>query len=168
MGAESAMRKWILAVAILFLAPAFAAERSADLKVAVQLAAGDLASARPTLRVKLTNLGQEAINVEKARLPWGNRYSITLLAVGEHAKYEQPIPLVFPIDDLLPGDVEIKPGEALEGSIRLDYVFKDIPNTLRKEPLLLLWSYRLEATDGKQSERLTGSVTLPQLPAPSR
>jgi hypothetical protein len=138
--------------------------KPADLQIAVELTVGDLSGNWPTLKATLANHGREAITVEKARLPWGNRYSITLLAVEEHAASEQPVQLVFPIDDPLPGDIEIKPGEVLEGTIRLDYVFKDIVEKLRQKSLLVLWSYRLEGTDGRQSERLTGSITLPKLP----
>lgn len=157
------MMKWILFGCLFFTGPVLALDKASPLEIAVELSAGNFTDGQPTLKVRLTNQGHEKITIEKSALPWGNRYSITLLAIPQSSHYEQPLSLVFPIDDLLPEDIDIKPGETLNGSIRLDLVFKDIGAVLQQKPLLILWRYRLRTVDGKQLEPLTGSVSLPQI-----
>lgn len=158
------MIAWLLAVATLISGPVLAADQRTELPISVEFAGAIGSANQPILKAQLTNRGHEKISVETASLPWGNRYSITLLAVGENARYEQPLPLVFPIDDPLPGEVDIKPGETIVGTIRLDYVFKEIQSRLQRGPVLVLWSYRLETVDGRRSPRLGGYIRVARAP----
>jgi hypothetical protein len=135
-----------------------AATVSQYVQVSVDLTAGEPIDGQPTLKATLTNTGDKPFSVYEYLLPWGNRYSITLLAVPQHA---QPIPLSFSIDDPLQAEVAVKPGETIEGNIRLDLFCGDIALTLRRVPLLVLWSYQLKTRDGKESPRLAGSLQLP-------
>jgi hypothetical protein len=134
--------------------PAYASN-GCCIALSVDLSVGAPIDGQPTLRAKLRNTSSQTITVDGSLLPWGNRYSITLLAAPERS---QPLPLVFPIDDPMQEDVTIKPGEALEGIIRLGSFFRGIADAVKKSPVLVLWSYRLKTVDGQQSERITGAV----------
>jgi hypothetical protein len=145
----------VLLLAI-FAGPGYASN-ACCIPVSVELSVGAPIDGQPTLRAKLRNTSGQAITVDGSRLPWGNRYSITLLAVPERS---QPLLLLFPIDDPMKEDVTIKPGESLEGTIRLGSFFRGIADAVKKSPVLVLWSYQLKTVDGEQSERITGAVQL--------
>src|SRR5262249_32336593 len=117
---------------------------------------------RPILAVSLRNTGSRRVVVDRAALPWGNRNSITLLAVPDGERFEQPIQLVFPIDDVIPGEIELAPKSEVKGQILLDHVFKDVGALLGRRPLFILWAYKLVANDGQESPYLSGVVSFPK------
>jgi len=145
----------LVALLLTILAAPAHASNGCCIPLTVELSVGTPIDGQPTLRAKLRNTSGKTITVDGSLLPWGNRYSITLLAAPERA---QPLPLVFPIDDPMQENVTIKPGESLEGTIRLGSFFRGIADAVKKSPVLVLWSYRLKTVDGQQSERITGAV----------
>lgn len=136
--------------------------RAADtccVPIAVDISNGGLVAGQPTLRVSLKNTGNQPLTIDRSALPWGNRYSITILAAPANA---QPLGLVFPIDDPGFDEVTVKPGESLTGTIRLTLFFRDVGMAVEKASLTVLWSYQLRTVDGKLSQRIAGHVTVPQ------
>jgi hypothetical protein len=136
--------------------------RAADMccvSIAVEMSSSPLVAGQPTLRVSLKNTGNQPLTMYRSALPWGNRYSIAMLAAPPNA---QPLELVFPIDDPSVDEVEVKPGESLTGTIRLSMFFRAVGTALEKASVTVLWSYQLRTVDDKLSQRIAGQVVLPQ------
>lgn len=135
---------------------------ASDIGISLQIVASNPFGDRPSLTATLTNTTRDQITVDEAFLPWGNRYAITLMALPVGASSDgQPLQLVFPIADPMPGEVVIKPRASISGEIHLDYFFKDIrPALMKKGPVMILWTYQLKATDGRLSNRVTGYILM--------
>ena len=127
--------------------------------IAVEISNGALIAGQPTLQASLKNTGNQSLTINRSTLPWGNRYSITILAAPPNA---QPLALVFPFDDPDVDKIEVKPGESLTGTIRLNMFFRDVGTAVQKTSLTVLWSYQLRTMDDKLSQRIAGQVVVPQ------
>jgi hypothetical protein len=148
---------YVILLGSFILGSASAADRCC-VPITVDITGGSELMGQPTLKVVVRNTGRNTLLIDKPALPWGNRYSITLLAAGANS---QPVPLVFPIDDPIGEEISLKPAESAEGIIRLDSFFKDIRAAMKRTPLIVLWSYRLKTKGGEESEIITGQVVLP-------
>jgi hypothetical protein len=76
------------------------------------------------LRVILVNRTSRFLTMYRSALPWGNRYSMILLAIPSKV-LSAPLEQGFPIDDPSFGTIKIVPGEKLYGDINLRGFFKD-------------------------------------------
>lgn len=110
----------------------------------------------PKLLVRLTNLSANPLTVYKSSLPWGNRYSMIVVAVRV-AGVNEVLPTPPVIDDPGPDRLVIGAGETLSGEINLAHRFANFTSGAGgKGDLLLFWSYQLTTVDHQASERVGG------------
>jgi hypothetical protein len=72
---------------------------------------------------------EKQVTVPRSRLPWGNRYSVILVAATPDG---QSLQQFFPIDDPTFDEVLVAPGLVLDGEIHLTDFFQDIDTTVKK------------------------------------
>ncbi|WP_116813026.1 hypothetical protein [Steroidobacter cummioxidans] len=131
------------------------------LNVTVEISIQEGAASSAKLKAIVRNNSTSSIEINSSSLPWGGRYSTILAAVRESSPNE-PLDQRFPIDDLGPETIHLKPGAKIEGQIEMHDFFKDMDKALQKDNLIVLWSYKLVAVDGKESKRLAGWVRVPR------
>jgi len=100
----------------------------------------ELRNQNPALvRVTIWSRAKSAVTFPKYRLPWGNRYSMILVAVTPQGEY---LDRVFPIDDPSPERVTFQPNEAMSGEIDLRNFFGHLDTALKKTDVHLFWAYK--------------------------
>jgi hypothetical protein len=115
------------------------------------------ATSEPTLHVRLTNRESRSLSAYRGALPWGNRYSVIVVAVRK-GKPNQVLQQVTYIDDPGPQTIELRPGEVLDGDIVLRKFVRNAREETQQHELIVFWSYQLLTNDDRQSERFSGSV----------
>lgn len=138
-----------IAIACLAIAPVALAEESIPIQVQVEPAAGS------KLRVRLTNASPATVTVYGSRLPWGTRHSMIVAAVKLTGTNEA-LANTAAIDDPPPGEVAVGSGQTVTGEIDLATRFHQTWQDARGNPLLVFWSYQLQTTDGRASNRVSG------------
>lgn len=110
------------------------------------------------LLVELVSDAPESVRLYESKLPWGNHYSMLLVAVG--AESGLTLERYWPIDD--PGDKEVvlRRGEALSGEVDLTTRFVGFKEALEKEDIVLFWSFRLKHRQATRFERVGGWLLL--------
>lgn len=103
------------------------------------------------LRVTLRSFARDRITFYKHLLPWGNRYSMILVAVTSSGR---SIDRVFPEDEPSSKEVSLGPGESLTGDVDLHDVFRGMDTALKKGDVHLFWAY--QAPDGLGIPRWSG------------
>jgi hypothetical protein len=99
----------------------------------------ELSSQKPLrLRVTLRSRAESSVTLDKERLPWGNRYSMILVAVTPNGQCLQQF---FPIDD--PGfeKIALNPKASSSGEVNLDDFFRDLDGAVKKSDIHLFWAY---------------------------
>jgi len=115
------------------------------------------------LHVKVRSGYQDPISVNKSDLPWENRYSMIVVAVGARSVGGVTLREVYPISDPVPSEIAIRPGEVLEGDVVLRDRFPTLPEELRKRDVVVFWSYQLPFRSGKTvSNRASGYLVIPK------
>lgn len=142
-------------IGTLFAVPSLA---SCCVDVAVTITPGE-SEGGTVLNVRLTNNASDQLEVNGSLLPWGNRYSLILVAVRERKPNEQ-LKQKFFIDDIGPENVLIQPKQSLEGQIDVREFFQDVEAELAKGSVILMWSYQLVTTNKQESGRVAGWVRL--------
>jgi hypothetical protein len=131
---------------------------SDDIALAVssaRLGGGDVA-----LNVQLRYSGATPIAVYHSDLPWGIRDSLLLVAVCLDAR-KSLLPQVTYIDDPSPGQVQMRPGEALSGNVSLGRRFPALPECLKRSSALVFWSYELTPVGSREPlSRQTGGLLI--------
>ena len=130
----SSIRYLIVAVAFVVLPLACGGSETAPSDIQVQLSNQEPISLRVTLRSR----AETRATFRKYRLPWGNRYSMILVAVTAHGDC---LDRNFPIDDPSPERVTFEPNESLSGEINLRQHFDGLDNALKKSDIHLYWAY---------------------------
>lgn len=110
------------------------------------------------LRVTLRSHAETPITLYKERLPWGNRYSMTLVAVNPDGQCLQEF---FPIDDPGIDKVNLAPGAALSGDIDLGNFFKDLEVASKKSDVNVFWAYEAPP-ELRIARRSGGWILIPQ------
>jgi hypothetical protein len=121
-----------------------------------------IVSEEVTLKFDLKYSGKAPIEIYESDLPWGNYHSVVLVAAKLNSA-EVLIPEIAPIDDPGPGRIEIRPGESLSGTIRVDRRFKRFLPTVAKTNLIVFWSYELTPISAPSFQRLSGALVIPKL-----
>jgi hypothetical protein len=75
----------------------------------------------------------------KSQLPWGNRYSMVIVAVTPHGGC---LDKELPIDDPGPETISLAPRESLSGDIDLRWFIRDLSSVTKKSDLQLFWAYQ--------------------------
>lgn len=110
------------------------------------------------LHLALKNVGNAPLRLFKAGLPWGNSRSMYLVAV----KNRTPLDAPTPIDDPVAGEIELQPGQTVNGEINLVARFPKITELLNQNDIDVLWTYQVITTDGAIVQRLGGWVPITQ------
>ena len=119
----------------------------------------ELSSQKPLwLRVTLRSRAESPVTLNKERLPWGNRYSMILVAVTPGGQCLQQF---FPIDD--PGweKISLNPGASASGEIDLADFFRDLGGAVKKSDIHLFWAYEAPA-ELHIARRSGGWILVPQ------
>lgn len=112
------------------------------------------------LRLKLTNIGPNALSIPFGHLPW-HRYAMTI-AVVQNDPYSTSIEQRAVVADPPPAEPHrILKGETLEGEIDLADRFPGVIEKLNRGDLIVFWSYQCPA-DGASVERVFGSLVISQ------
>jgi len=112
------------------------------------------------LHVTLKNSGATTLSTLRHRLPWGNTYSLLVVAATEGGKLPNES---FLIDDPTFVEIQIKPGEILEGDVPLNLRFRDLPDEVTKHDVIIFWSYRMQLQNGNYLERFGGWLLIPKV-----
>ena len=147
-------RIWLLVLS-LGLAP-IASE--AEQAIPVQLTVTQIGE-QARLKVSVTNQSKNDLTLYKSELPWGNRYSMIVVAVSLGGNNEV-VSIVGLIDDPGPGTTVIHSGETISGEIDLARRFPQQWPGVSDKPLLVFWSYQLATSDERKSLRLGGWLEL--------
>jgi hypothetical protein len=114
---------------------------------------------KPALAFRLENRSQKSLSLREPDLPWGNRYSVIVLAVDR--KTGDPLKGVSPIDDsFVYPVVEIAPGKALVGYVDLPEHIDGLTRTLATRDVILFWYYQARGKDNDSLGEYGGWLTL--------
>ena len=91
------------------------------------------------LHVTVRSRANERITLAKYRLPWGNTYSMILVAATPQGHM---IDKSLPVDDPSPEHVSLEPNETLRGDINLANYFQGLDGALKKSEIHLFWAYK--------------------------
>lgn len=113
------------------------------------------ASGKHEMNIQLKNISNKDLKILKYDLPWLSISNIVLVAVEAKIPrkllkqyYEESLPS---IDEII-----IKKGEIISGRIILSNIFPDLKNTLKKDDVIIFWSYAMGLTPGLSKERYGG------------
>jgi hypothetical protein len=90
------------------------------------------------LRVTLHSGAENTATFFKSQLPWGNRYSMVIVAVTPHGGC---LDKELPIDDPGPEEISLAPKALLTGDIDLQWFVRDLNRVTKKSDVQLFWAY---------------------------
>jgi len=126
------------------------------------------ASATDTVRsgavaFTITNTSSAPIEINESALPWGNRYSVLLVAVLKRT--QETLRAGYPIDDVfVEKTIRLAPGEQLKGEVALSEHFGELDASRRKSDLLVFWYFAPKGAGGKPLGEYGSWVLLPMKP----
>jgi hypothetical protein len=98
------------------------------------------------LDLKLRNVSTAPLQLFRYELPWGNTYSLDLMAFNSRG---QPLSLSLPIDDPAPPKpdepITVSPGDTLQGTYELFGLLGGsaaVTDTLARGPVTVIWAYK--------------------------
>lgn len=110
------------------------------------------------LMFSVTNASAGSITINESALPWGSRYSLTIVVVP---KRKEPLAGVFPVEDVFAEKrITLRPGETRTGEVELEWHARDARIELQDRDLLIFWHYAPETSDGKALGEYGGWTTL--------
>jgi hypothetical protein len=99
----------------------------------------ELSPAKPLwIRVTLRSGAANTATFPRSELPWGNRYSIVLVATTLQGA---PLEKFYPIDDPMPDEISVPPGATLTGEINLENNIPDLARLTKASDVHLFWAY---------------------------
>ena len=101
--------------------------------------------------------GPSDISIPKSSLPWGNHYSTPLIAV---IPYGDTLIQSYPVDDIEPSYVLLRPGAILRGRIDLSEHFPTLKKEVLSREIVVFWTYRLETSRDVRSNRVGGWLSV--------
>jgi hypothetical protein len=154
------LRKLLLAVMATVLPIANAAGEEGSLDVQARLAA--LSASRIALEFTLRNSGSVPLEFFASELPWGIQLSLMLVPVTNDSGARRIAEALY-VDDPRVGQVTIKAGEQLSGTVDLLHRFPTLPNFLKTREVIVFWSFQPTQVNRTQMHRTSGAVVLPKL-----
>lgn len=110
------------------------------------------------LHITVQSFAESRITLFKSQLPWGNRHSMTIVAVTPDGRC---IDHVVAIDDPSPEEVSLDPKASLSGDLNLEKVVPGLSSALKKSDIHLFWAY--EAPEKLRVARWSGGwILIPQ------
>jgi hypothetical protein len=121
------------------------------------------ASAVPGAKLRIClSATSSRVRVSRSALPWGNRYSLVLVAIPLASKSQAPMGQTLDIDDPVFGQfVDIEVGKPTCGEIDLATRFPALEKENKSQDIGLFWLYSFSTEKGRV-ERYGGFVPLPQ------
>jgi hypothetical protein len=113
--------------------------------------------------LKLTNTSRSVLELYTHSLPWRGHYSMVLVA-ADTLPAGNAVARSLMIDDPPFAFTTLKPGESLQGEIRLASRIPDIITMLRKRDMILFWAYRPTTVTQARGRWVGGWLLLPKLP----
>jgi hypothetical protein len=84
----------------------------------------------------------ETVSLDSTAIPWGNRYSMLIVAVPAKSTGNQVLRAGLPISDPVFGQtVRLEAGKPSCGRIDLNRRFPDLPAAIRDDDIVIFWSY---------------------------
>ena len=154
------LRELLLAVMATALPIANAGGQDGSLDVGAKLAV--LSASRIALEFTLRNSGSVPFEFFAADLPWGTRHSLMAVPVTNDAEARRIAEALY-VDDPKPGQMTIKAGEQLSGSVDLSRRFPSLAEALKTREVIVFWSFQPTQVNGTQVHRTSGAVVLPKL-----
>jgi len=115
---------------------------------------------KPVLAFRLTNNSTNSFAVSPFQLPWGNPYSIALVAVATDG---ERLPNMYPIaDPPVQKKIIIAPSQSLEGDYELRVI--DFSPAPKDKDIVVLWSYAFPRDFRSPEPPCTGVVVIPKRP----
>ena len=113
------------------------------------------------LAFRIENLSGKPILLSEPNLPWGNRYSVVILAADR--KNGEPLKRSYPIDDnFLSSPVRLLPGEPLDGQVNLMWHIEGLSEKLQTQDVILFWYYNVWGGQDKSLGEYGGWVVVPK------
>jgi hypothetical protein len=153
---------WSTLLCLIFVLPSSgAAEMQPD--IAVQAKILPALAHGPILEISMTNVGDQAISLFKANLPWSTRHALLLVPVTADQKAKRLDEALY-IDDPGPGVVTLSPSQVLSGRIDLGRRFPGLRDALQRSDVILFWSYETELSNDAKTNRVNGAVVIARTP----
>lgn len=113
------------------------------------------------IRVALTNSTDHDLELRRADMPW---YERRLIMFASAATTHMLLSKTYELDDTPPGTMLLKRRQTLSEDIDLRRWFPILPETLKSDDVILLWSYELRPRNQDLATRYYGGVTLRRTP----
>jgi hypothetical protein len=105
----------------------------ADVPLRVEATVTDVPG-REAVLFTITNTSRTPVEIDESALPWGNRYSVLLVALLKKA--QEPVRAGYPVDDVfIAKPMKIEPGRQLRGTVLLTNHFGELAASRRKDDL---------------------------------
>lgn len=114
-----------------------------------------------SLHIHLKNNGSAILTLEEQLLPWGNTKSMGIVAVKNDLGYGL-IERALDFDDPVHQDIQIKPGQSLEGKVSLAD-FGNLHKERLKSDVIIFWTYEMLLREGRRLPRSGGWLVLTKL-----
>jgi hypothetical protein len=115
------------------------------------------------LRLSLTNRDSSPLTLNEIMLPWGSMYAtaLTALEVADPIAPGTVLERTRVLDDPLGVTITINAGERRDGKIDLAEQFPTLSQSLRRNDVVVFWSYVGRVVNGKPMSRSGGFVVVP-------
>jgi hypothetical protein len=117
-----------------------------------------------SLRFTVSNTSNRILRISRNVLPWGDRYSVRIVAVQQTMDEGRVLADRQPISDLPPGPlIVIPPGKSVSGLINLQERFPTLRDARGYTDILLFWYYGFcpdRCPHGKNVQPFSGTLTL--------
>lgn len=114
------------------------------------------------LKLSLTNLSPQTVELLRAELPWENYRNIDLVLL-EKLTRTQLKQRVYIEDSVLPGSVFLKSGETLTGQVDLGLYFPKLGNALESGAVLVFWHCEISSIELNRKVEFGGRITIPKM-----
>jgi hypothetical protein len=112
--------------------------------------------------LEFTNTSRITLELSTHSLPWCGEYSMVLVAT-DTLPIGNPVPRLPIIDDPWIAFTNIKPGESLQGEIRLADRIPDLVEVLKRRDMILFWAYQPTTVNQIRGKWVGGWLLLPKL-----
>jgi hypothetical protein len=133
-----------------------------DATISMQLTPDYSAKGGSLLKVILTLESATPVLVSPRDLPWGSPYNALVLVAAPAPGHGEVLPRAFPFDEPMdpPPNLQLQPGKPVGGEVYLSSRFHGdkVERALAGGDLIVFWSFRLELSDGRFSNRVGGWV----------
>lgn len=117
------------------------------------------------LSIAVTNQTDKPLTTYEQQLPWAGWQSLVLIAVKTDPG-GTVLERSLPVDDPGPSQIDIAPGQTLNGYIQLGKTFPQFEEALKVRDVVVFWSYQFAPIDKPRSCRDCGYVLFESMSRP--